>query len=103
MEFVDRTLKCADCGAEFVFTAGEQQFFQAKQFENEPKRCKTCKAKRLRRSARVCSETRTICAECGAETTVPFKPNQGRPVLCRQCFDKKSTRQQKPAKAAEGP
>jgi CxxC-x17-CxxC domain-containing protein len=20
------------------------------------------------------------------ETTVPFKPTQGRPVLCRQCF-----------------
>jgi CxxC-x17-CxxC domain-containing protein len=33
-------------------------------------------------------ETRTTCSECGAETTVPFKPTQGRPVLCRSCFQK---------------
>jgi CxxC-x17-CxxC domain-containing protein len=31
-------------------------------------------------------ETRTNCSQCGAETTVPFKPTQGRPVLCRSCF-----------------
>jgi CxxC-x17-CxxC domain-containing protein len=33
-------------------------------------------------------ETRTTCSECGTETTVPFKPTQGRPVLCRSCFQK---------------
>ncbi len=27
-----------------------------------------------------------VCAECGAATTVPFKPSQGRPVYCRDCF-----------------
>lgn len=27
-----------------------------------------------------------VCAECGAQTTVPFKPAQGRPVYCRDCF-----------------
>ena len=47
MEFHDRTLNCIDCGADFVFTAGEQLFFHDKQFKNEPKRCKTCKTKRL--------------------------------------------------------
>jgi CxxC-x17-CxxC domain-containing protein len=36
-------------------------------------------------------ETRTTCSECGAETTVPFKPTQGRPVLCRSCFQKQQT------------
>ncbi|HEY6376972.1 MAG TPA: CxxC-x17-CxxC domain-containing protein [Edaphobacter sp.] len=35
------------------------------------------------------TETRTHCSECGIETTVPFKPTQGRPVLCRQCFQSK--------------
>lgn len=30
-----------------------------------------------------------VCAECGATTTVPFKPTQGRPVLCRDCFRNK--------------
>ena len=27
-----------------------------------------------------------VCSTCGVETTVPFKPTQGRPVLCRGCF-----------------
>ncbi len=87
MEFVDRVLKCNDCGAEFVFTAGEQLFFHDKQFKNDPKHCKQCKAKRAS-GGRVRSETRTTCSACGLETTVPFKPTQGRPVLCRACFQK---------------
>jgi len=32
------------------------------------------------------TETRTNCSQCGKETTVPFRPTQGRPVLCRECF-----------------
>ena len=87
MEFVDRVLKCSDCGAEFVFTAGEQLFFHDKQFKNDPKHCKQCKAKRAS-GGRVRAETRTTCSACGMETTVPFKPTQGRPVLCRACFQK---------------
>ena len=51
MEFQDRILRCVDCGAEFVWTAGEQQFFADKNFKNEPKRCKACKAKRASRPA----------------------------------------------------
>ena len=47
MEFQDKVLKCIDCGADFIFTAGEQLFFHDKQFKNEPKRCKTCKTKRV--------------------------------------------------------
>jgi CxxC-x17-CxxC domain-containing protein len=88
MEYTDRVLKCIDCGAEFVFTAGEQLFFHDKQFKNDPKHCKQCKAKRVRGGSRVRPETRTHCAQCGEETTVPFKPTQGRPVLCRSCFQK---------------
>jgi CxxC-x17-CxxC domain-containing protein len=98
MEFQDKALTCIDCGTEFVFTAGEQLFFYDKQFKNAPKRCKTCKAKRVSilgaapprpNNHRVA--TTTNCSQCGKETTVPFKPTQGRPVLCRECF------QQKPA------
>jgi CxxC-x17-CxxC domain-containing protein len=29
-----------------------------------------------------------VCAECGTQTTVPFKPSGTRPVLCRDCFAK---------------
>jgi len=98
MEFQDKMLKCIDCGTEFLFTAGEQLFFRDKQFKNEPKRCKACKAKRLAvigapspasRYPRI--ETRTTCSQCGKETTVPFRPTQGRPVLCRECFQGKRT------------
>ncbi len=92
MEYHDRVLKCADCGAEFVFTAGEQMFFADKGFKNEPKRCKGCKSKRGATSGggnTQRSETRTNCSQCGKETTVPFKPTQGRPVFCRECFQQR--------------
>ncbi|MGB8262145.1 MAG: zinc-ribbon domain containing protein [Terracidiphilus sp.] len=96
MEFSDKILKCVDCGKDFVFTAGEQLFFRDKQFKNDPKRCKPCKAKRSRGGSRVRSETRIQCSACGEETTVPFRPTQGRPVLCRSCFQQAS-RTQMPA------
>lgn len=44
--YQDKTLICKDCGAEFVFTAGEQQFYAEKGFENEPQRCKECRMAR---------------------------------------------------------
>ena len=85
MEFQDKRLTCIDCGTEFVWTAGEQTFFADKNFKNEPKRCKACKAKRASRPAgpgmRERVETATSCSACGKETTVPFKPTQGRPVF----------------------
>ncbi len=100
MEFQDKVLKCIDCGADFIFTAGEQLFFHDKQFKNEPKRCKACKAKRVSvlgtnptNSGHSYNkvETRTSCSQCGKETTVPFKPTQGRPVFCRECFQQRRT------------
>lgn len=46
MEFTDKTLICQDCGNEFTFTAGEQEFYHQKGLDNEPKRCKDCRDKR---------------------------------------------------------
>ncbi|MEW5975711.1 MAG: zinc-ribbon domain containing protein [Acidobacteriota bacterium] len=87
MEYQDKTLTCVECGESFVFSAGEQLFYASKSFKNEPKRCKECKAKRNQGSSgRMRVETAATCAACGKETTVPFKPTQGRPVLCRECF-----------------
>jgi CxxC-x17-CxxC domain-containing protein len=88
MEYQDRNLVCVDCGQEFIFSAGEQQFYAAKNFKNEPKRCKDCKSKRNQalNSSKAKIETVAVCASCGKETTVPFKPTQGRPVYCRECF-----------------
>ena len=42
----DKTLTCQDCGAEFIFTEGEQAFYKEKGLDNEPKRCKECRDKR---------------------------------------------------------
>ncbi|MGL5042461.1 MAG: zinc-ribbon domain-containing protein [Culicoidibacterales bacterium] len=39
----DKTIVCKDCGNEFVFTVGEQEFYQEKGFTNEPVRCKECR------------------------------------------------------------
>lgn len=91
MNFVDRTLTCRDCNAEFLFTAGEQVFFQDKGFVNDPKRCKACRAKMILSNRNPVKETQVVCAECGTSTTVPFKPNRGTPVLCRSCFQKSHT------------
>jgi len=94
MEIQDKRLKCVGCGAEFVFTVGEQLFFREKGLHNEPKRCKQCKTRQVSdfQSAPLNSnrvQTSAICSQCGNQTTVPFKPTQGRPVLCRECFQAK--------------
>jgi len=42
----DRTISCVDCGTEFVFTAGEQEFYAQRGFTESPKRCATCRSRR---------------------------------------------------------
>lgn len=32
--------------------------------------------------------TKIKCSECGKDAEVPFKPTEGRPVYCRECFSK---------------
>ncbi|MBV9120835.1 MAG: zinc-ribbon domain containing protein [Chloroflexi bacterium] len=102
MSLADRTLNCMDCGAAFVFSVGEQQFYQMKGLMNEPKRCQSCRsaAKMARQNGggyanggatgyRPRREMHdVVCAECGADTQVPFLPRNDRPVYCSDCFDK---------------
>ncbi|MFA7098026.1 MAG: CxxC-x17-CxxC domain-containing protein, partial [Gammaproteobacteria bacterium] len=35
---------------------------------------------------------KVICASCGKETMVPFKPSGDRPVYCRDCYQEKNNR-----------
>lgn len=42
-EYKDITIKCRDCNEDFVFTAGEQQFYEEKGFTNQPVRCPACR------------------------------------------------------------
>ncbi len=90
MAFEDKTLVCKDCGKEFIFSAGEQEFYHERGFENEPVRCRDCRDKRRRnRDGGEHRQMFTVtCAECGKETEVPFEPKNDRPVYCRDCFSK---------------
>ncbi len=110
MAFADKTLTCRDCGNDFVFTAGEQEFYASKGFVNEPTRCPSCRQARKMSgggggagagssrmsTARVSNDLgvarervthKVVCANCGQETTVPFIPRGHRPVYCSDCFD----------------
>jgi len=86
--YEDKTLVCKDCGQEFVFTAGEQEFYESKGFKNEPGRCRECRQARKSQygngAGREMSDA--VCAQCGKETKVPFKPHLDRPVYCSECY-----------------
>ena len=64
--FQDKTLVCKDCGAEFVFTAGEQEFYAEKGFQNEPIRCKACRNARKSQRSGEREMYDAVCAACGA-------------------------------------
>ena len=86
--YEDKTLVCKECGKEFVFTAGEQEFYAERGFQNEPQRCKACRDAR-KNAARGPREYFTAtCAACGGEAKVPFEPKSDRPVYCSDCFAK---------------
>lgn len=94
----DKTLKCVDCGKEFTFTAGEQDFYAQKGFTNAPTRCPSCRAARKAareegssyRSSGGYGEQRqmypAVCAQCGKPTEVPFQPRGDKPVYCSDCY-----------------
>ncbi|MDO4547953.1 MAG: zinc-ribbon domain containing protein [Clostridia bacterium] len=90
--YEDKVLTCRECGAEFVFSASEQDFYAKKGFQNEPGRCPSCRANRRQSSGQARGGERqmydVICDGCGQPTQVPFQPRGDRPVYCRDCFDK---------------
>lgn len=88
MAFSDQTLKCRDCGADFVWTVGEQEFYQQKGFTNAPVRCPACRVAKRSQMQGSRAMTKITCSQCGKEDEVPFVPRGDRPVLCRECFGK---------------
>ncbi len=112
MAFEDRDLTCVECSQTFVFTADDQQYHADKAYTNEPKRCPNCRQARragrgydsgfggggggggggfggggggggMRREMHP-----AVCAECGKDTEVPFRPRGDRPVYCSDCYSK---------------
>ena len=89
--YQNKILVCKECGKEFIFTASEQEFYAEKGFTNDPGRCPECRVARKRQgNNRPFQRERqmypAICANCGKETMVPFKPSGDKPVYCRECF-----------------
>lgn len=86
--YEDKTLVCKECGNEFIFTAGEQEFYAEKGFTNQPQRCKACRdaKKNAGKGGRTFYEA--TCAMCGGIARVPFEPKEDRPVYCSDCFAK---------------
>ncbi len=86
--YEDKTIICKECGEEFVFTAGEQEFYAEKGLQNEPQRCKKCRNARKNAGKPEREIFTATCAACGGEARIPFKPTEGRDVYCSACFDK---------------
>ena len=111
--YTDERLTCTDCGAEFTFTSGEQQFFATKGFQNKPNRCPDCRT--VRKNARMSGGGASggygdgggrsggygggaaremfsvTCSSCGQQAEVPFQPRGDKPVYCRDCFSQRQS------------
>lgn len=86
----DKTIICKDCGEEFIFTFGEQEFYREHGFDKPPVRCKNCRNLRkqssggYQRPKRVLYEI--VCSRCGKVESIPFEPKHDRPVFCNDCY-----------------
>jgi CxxC-x17-CxxC domain-containing protein len=105
MSYDDRNLTCADCGQSFIFSADDQAYHAEKGYTNEPKRCPTCRQSRRDRrgndgfgfggggySQGPREMHSVVCAECGQDAQVPFKPRGDRPVYCSDCYSRQGGR-----------
>jgi CxxC-x17-CxxC domain-containing protein len=88
--FADKTLVCRECGKDFIFTRGEQEFYQQRGLLHEPARCPEDRANKKRERTASDDGSRRmypiVCANCGREAEVPFEPRLGRPVYCSDCY-----------------
>jgi archaellum component FlaC len=69
----DVTIKCRQCGKEFLFTKAEQEFYKEKGY-NTPRRCKEC------RTTEKIQPVRLNCTRCGTEL------EEDVPVYCDTCL-----------------
>ena len=92
--YADKTMTCKECGSEFVFTAGEQEFYAERGFVNAPQRCKTCRDARKKSDRGEREMFTATCAACGVDAKVPFRPREDRPVYCSECFAKMKEEEQ---------
>ncbi len=102
MAYSPKNLTCTECGASFIFSAEDQEYHASRGFDNEPRRCPSCRQARRDAGGRAPfgrRETQSmgprqmypaVCAECGQKTEVPFEPRGDKPVYCRDCFSRRA-------------
>src|SRR5207249_11800540 len=103
--YTDKTLTCRDCGQNFTFTTGEQDFFASRGFTNEPSRCPDCRNARKASGGYSAGGSYStgggysaggssgggggygrrelftaVCSSCNGEARVPFQPRGDKPV-----------------------
>lgn len=100
MAFEDKNLTCKDCSKEFVWSAGEQQFYADKGLQNPPGRCQDCRKQHKDKTANR-QMYKITCKNCGQEGEVPFEPRNPDDVLCGECF--KASKQENETKSDSTP
>ena len=98
MLYQDRSIDCVECGNSFSFTADDQRYHAEKGY-TDPKRCSSCRqSRRAQRNTGGFGGSSfrqmypVVCAQCGADTEVPFQPREERPVYCNECFSQQRER-----------
>lgn len=88
MEYQDKVLICKDCQLEFIFSAGEQKFFEEKELQNVPQRCPDCR-KRHKKGKKPGGQAIEIkCRLCGKTGRVSFPVSPEEKIYCGDCFPK---------------
>ena len=87
-EFKDITIRCGECGENFIWTAQEQAFFKERGLENQPTRCIDCRKKRRKQLKEEKKIMDIKCAKCGLSSTARFFETNDKPMYCPECFEK---------------
>ena len=93
---------CAECGKECEVPfkpSGDKPVFCSSCFENKRGRNEDSRRSGGRSSGRFSFEEKRMftatCAECGKKCEVPFRPTEGKPIYCNDCFEKKGGKKSK--------
>ena len=81
MSYENKQITCADCGAEFTFSADDQEYYAAKKAQRGGGHGHGSRGGYGSRP-----QYSVTCSACGAQTTVPFEPKGDRPVYCSDCY-----------------
>lgn len=86
------TIICATCAKQFILSDSDIAYLESKKYQT-PKHCLDCRKDRRANAPRQLYDA--VCATCSKPCQVPFKPVEGRPVYCRDCYQPKSKSQVK--------